>query len=187
MWAGPPDYSGTYDVEDSVAGFIPPAGRHYAQRSLGSEHRRNEMFIDFIGDKAVSACNTAVTSPLYSTKDGALTETHLKQKAANHFRRDRCFCPQCPNRREASLPILIPRYYRAHDAGALMIPLSSTGKFHWPDGGGTLTMKTVDLLIIFYMNGMRTITPAWIGPDQWRRVPCKICLGRCGQPHPDGK
>ena len=86
MWAGPPDYSGTYDVEDSVAGFIRTSGPVITLNGAWAQNiGENEMFIDFIGDKAGIRLQYGSDFTLYGTKDGALTETHLKQKAANHF------------------------------------------------------------------------------------------------------
>lgn len=53
MWAGPPDYSGTYDVDDFITGFIRTKG---ATISLNGAWAQNigvgETYIDFIGSKA---------------------------------------------------------------------------------------------------------------------------------------
>ena len=64
MWAGPPQYDGTYDVDDSVTGMVRTSGPvitingAWAQ-NIGEEDR----YIDFMGDKGASACSTARTSP----------------------------------------------------------------------------------------------------------------------------
>ena len=39
MWAGPPQYDGTYDVEDSITGMIRTEGGDYIKRSLGTKYR----------------------------------------------------------------------------------------------------------------------------------------------------
>ena len=73
MWAGPPKYDGVYDVDDSVAGIVRTEGPvitingAWAQ-NIGAE----EMFIDFIGDKAGIRLQYGGDFTLYTAENGAL-------------------------------------------------------------------------------------------------------------------
>jgi predicted dehydrogenase len=90
MWAGPPDTSGTYDVDDFVTAMIRTEGPTvtingaWAQNIGGSE-----MFVDFIGDKAgVRLDYFSGSFILYTAKDGALLETVYQFDAGSRFRRE---------------------------------------------------------------------------------------------------
>jgi predicted dehydrogenase len=53
MWAGPPDYNGTYDVDDSVTGMIRTEGPVITFNGAWAQNIGvGEMYIDFMGDKA---------------------------------------------------------------------------------------------------------------------------------------
>lgn len=74
MWAGPPDYSGVYDVDDSVTGMIRTSGPvisvHGAwAQNIGAE----EQYIDFIGTKAGIRLNYGQGFTVYTTENNALT------------------------------------------------------------------------------------------------------------------
>jgi len=82
MWAGPPDYNGTYDVDDFVTAIIKTKGPTITlngawAQNVGSE---DEMYIDFLGDKAGVRLQYNDPFTLYSQKDGALTETEFSYK-----------------------------------------------------------------------------------------------------------
>ncbi len=73
MWAGPPDYNGTYDVDDSVTALIRTEGPvitingAWAQ-NIGVEDR----YIDFMGDKGGIRLIYGGDFTLYTTENGAL-------------------------------------------------------------------------------------------------------------------
>ena len=73
MWAGPPDYNGTYDVDDSVTALIRTDGPvitvngAWAQ-NIGVEDR----YIDFMGDKGGIRLIYGGDFTLYTTENGAL-------------------------------------------------------------------------------------------------------------------
>lgn len=76
MWAGPPVKDGIYDVEDFVTGFIRTQGPTITLNGAWAQNiAQNEMFIDFIGDKAGIRLQYGGNFTIYSTKDGALLET----------------------------------------------------------------------------------------------------------------
>ena len=53
MWAGPPDYNGTYDVDDSITGMIRTDGPVITFNGAWAQNIGvGEMYIDFMGDKA---------------------------------------------------------------------------------------------------------------------------------------
>jgi len=53
MWAGPPDYNGTYDVEDYVTGIIRTAESTITMNGAWAQNiNENAMFIEFLGNKA---------------------------------------------------------------------------------------------------------------------------------------
>lgn len=89
MWAGPPNYEGTYDVDDFVTAMIRTAGPtitvngSWAQ-NIGVE----EMYIDFLGDKAGIRLQYGADFKLYSAQNGALLETTSKYNAVNMFQNE---------------------------------------------------------------------------------------------------
>ena len=86
MWAGPPDYNGTYDVEESVAGIVRTEGPVITVNGAWAQNiGENEMYIDFIGDKGGIRLQYGADFTLYSTKNGMLTTTTTAYPASNHF------------------------------------------------------------------------------------------------------
>ena len=71
MWAGPPDYSGTYDVDDSVTALIRTAGPVITLNGAWAQNiGQNEMYMDFT---------------VYTAEHGALVEYKPVFKMNNHF------------------------------------------------------------------------------------------------------
>ncbi len=86
MWAGPPDYNGTYDVEEGVAGIVRTEGPVITVNGAWAQNiGENEMYIDFIGDKGGIRLQYGADFTLYSTKNGMLTTTTTAYPASNHF------------------------------------------------------------------------------------------------------
>jgi predicted dehydrogenase len=86
MWAGPPDFGGTYDVEDFITGMIRTEGPSITingawAQNIGVE----EMYVDFLGDKAGVRLQYGGDFKLYSAKGGEITETSLKYSSVMHF------------------------------------------------------------------------------------------------------
>lgn len=76
MWAGPPDYSGTYDVEDLVSGYIRTEGPAISLNGAWAQNiGEGASFIEFLGDKAGIKLQYGGDFTVYSAKDGALLET----------------------------------------------------------------------------------------------------------------
>jgi predicted dehydrogenase len=75
MWAGPPDYSGTYDVEDFVTGLIRTTGPTISLNGAWAQNiGETAMFIEFLGDKAGIKLEYGGDFTVYSAKKGALYE-----------------------------------------------------------------------------------------------------------------
>ncbi|MGI5851552.1 MAG: Gfo/Idh/MocA family protein, partial [Caldicoprobacterales bacterium] len=75
MWAGPPQYDGTYDVEDSITGLIRTEGPVITVNGAWAQNiGENEMFIDFMGTKGGIRLMYGADFKLYTTKGGALFE-----------------------------------------------------------------------------------------------------------------
>lgn len=86
MWAGPPKYDGVYDVEDFITGMIRTEGPSITingawAQNIGVE----EMYVDFLGDKAGVRLQYGGDFKLYSTKDGAILEIAPKFVQEPHF------------------------------------------------------------------------------------------------------
>jgi predicted dehydrogenase len=86
MWAGPPNYSGTYDVDDFITGFIRTQGTSITingawAQNIGVE----EMYVDFLGDKAGVRLQYGEGFVLYSAKDGEIIETSSKYEIVPQF------------------------------------------------------------------------------------------------------
>lgn len=89
MWAGPPKYDGTYDVDDSVTAMIRTAGPvitvngAWAQ-NIGEEDR----YIDFMGDKAGIRLRYGADFTLYTTENGALVQYTPQFPTRDHFQNE---------------------------------------------------------------------------------------------------
>jgi predicted dehydrogenase len=75
MWAGPPDYSGTYDVEDFVTGLIRTAGPTISLNGAWAQNiGEGAMFVEFLGDKAGVKLEYGGDFKVYTAKNGMLYE-----------------------------------------------------------------------------------------------------------------
>jgi len=83
MWAGPPDYNGTYDVDDSITGMIRTEGPVINFNGAWAQNIGvNEMFIDFMGDKAGVRLQYGSKFTVYTDK---LEEYTPEYEMGNHF------------------------------------------------------------------------------------------------------
>lgn len=86
MWAGPPVLDGTYDVDDSVTALIRTAGPVITLNGAWAQNiGKDEMYIDFIGDKAGIRLQYGGNYTMYSTCDGALVESTPRYLTENHY------------------------------------------------------------------------------------------------------
>ena len=75
MWAGPPDYDGAYDVEDSVAGLIRTEGPVITLHGAWAQNIGvDEMYIDFMGTEGGVRLLYGAGFKQYTAKNGALLE-----------------------------------------------------------------------------------------------------------------
>ena len=86
MWAGPPDYSGTYDVEDLVTGLVRTQGPTINFNGAWAQNiGEPAMFIEFLGDKAGVKLKYGGDFTIYTAKNGVLYETSPRTKVADMF------------------------------------------------------------------------------------------------------
>jgi predicted dehydrogenase len=86
MWAGPPDYSGTYDVEEFVTGMIRTDGPTITLNGAWAQNIGEKgMFIEFLGDRAGVKLQYGGNFTLYGAKNGMLTETAMGFNNADMF------------------------------------------------------------------------------------------------------
>lgn len=86
MWAGPPDYSGTYDVEDFVTGFVRTAGPTLTFNGAWAQNVAEAgMFVEFLGEKAGVKLEYGGGFKLYGAEQGALYEKSPAFKQADPF------------------------------------------------------------------------------------------------------
>ncbi|TJY44541.1 Gfo/Idh/MocA family oxidoreductase [Cohnella pontilimi] len=89
MWAGPPNYEGTYDVDDFVTAMIRTEGPSITVNGAWAQNIFvNEMYIDFLGDKAGIRLQYGSDFKLYSAKNGALLETSPKFNSTDMFQNE---------------------------------------------------------------------------------------------------
>ncbi|ALS26865.1 Gfo/Idh/MocA family oxidoreductase [Paenibacillus cisolokensis] len=89
MWAGPPDYNGTYDVDDFVTAMIRTEGPSITLNGAWAQNiGESEMYIDFLGDKGGIRLQYGSDFKLYSAKNGVLLETKPKFKSVNMFQNE---------------------------------------------------------------------------------------------------
>ncbi len=75
MWAGPPKYDGTYDVDDSVTGLIRTEGPTITLHGAWAQNIGvPEQYIDFMGDKAGIRLMYGKDFTVYTAENGALVE-----------------------------------------------------------------------------------------------------------------
>ena len=86
MWAGPPDYNGTYDVEEFVTGLIRTAGPTINLNGAWAQNIFEEaMFIEFLGSKGGIKLNYYGGFTIYGTKNGMLTKTETEHAPNNMY------------------------------------------------------------------------------------------------------
>lgn len=76
MWAGPPDYAGTYDVEDFVTGLIRTDGPTLSLNGAWAQNiGESAMFVELLGDRAGIKMEYNGDHKLYTSRNGVLYET----------------------------------------------------------------------------------------------------------------
>ena len=86
MWAGPPKYDGTYDVDDSVTALIRTAGPVITVHGAWAQNiGENECYIDFMGDKGGIRLQYGANFTLYTSKNGALFNSTPTYPSRPHF------------------------------------------------------------------------------------------------------
>ena len=86
MWAGPPDYNGVYDVDDSVTGMIRTEGPVISFNGAWAQNIGvSETYIDFMGDKGGIRLQYGKDFTVYTSKNGALIQYTPDFKKNNHF------------------------------------------------------------------------------------------------------
>lgn len=86
MWAGPPDYQGTYDVEDFTTGFIRTLGPTITFNGAWAQNIAEEgMFVEFLGDKAGLTLQYGGGFKLYGAENGELYERSSAFKEVDPF------------------------------------------------------------------------------------------------------
>lgn len=86
MWAGPPNYQGVYDVDDSVTSLIRTEGPVITLNGAWAQNiGEGEMYIDFIGDKAGIRLQYGSDFKVYTSELGSLVEYKPVFKSDNHF------------------------------------------------------------------------------------------------------
>lgn len=86
MWAGPPNADGICDVEEGITGLIRSEEPVITFNGAWAQNiGENEMYIDFIGDKAGIRLTYGGDFVLYGTENGMLTKTEYSVKGAQMF------------------------------------------------------------------------------------------------------
>lgn len=89
MWAGPPDYDGVYDVDDSVTGLVRTSGPVITINGAWAQNIGvPEQYIDFMGDKAGIRLQYGSDFTVYTSENGALVEYKPVFKMENHFQNE---------------------------------------------------------------------------------------------------
>ena len=86
MWAGPPDYSGVYDVEDFVTGLVRTEGPTVSLNGAWAQNiGEPATFIEFLGDKGGIKLQYGGDFTVYSADNGVLYRTDSTFKKADMF------------------------------------------------------------------------------------------------------
>jgi len=86
MWAGPPNYDGVYDVDDSVTAMVRTQGPTITMNGAWAQNIGvGEMYIDFVGDKGGIRLNYGSDFTLYTSE---LEEIKPEIEARDHFQNE---------------------------------------------------------------------------------------------------
>jgi len=86
MWAGPPEYSGSYDVEDFVTGLIRTAGPTISLNGAWAQNiGESAMFVEFLGDKAGIKLKYGGDFTIYGAKDGMLYQNSPTMRTSDMY------------------------------------------------------------------------------------------------------
>lgn len=86
MWAGPPVMDGTYDVEDSVTALVRTEGPVFTVHGAWAQNiDKNEMIVDFMGDKGGIRLQYGGDFTLYTVEHGALVQYVPEGKSTPMF------------------------------------------------------------------------------------------------------
>ena len=87
MWAKETaDMNGTYDVDDSVTGLIRTSGPVISFNGAWAQNvGEDEMYIDFMGDKAGIRLSYCSNFRMWGVKNGMLTETKVETLETNMY------------------------------------------------------------------------------------------------------
>jgi predicted dehydrogenase len=86
MWAGPPDYDGTNDVEEFITGMVRTAGPTITLNGAWAQNiNESAMFIEFLGDKGGIKLEYGGSYTLWTSKDGILYEQKPTFKSEDMF------------------------------------------------------------------------------------------------------
>ncbi len=90
MWAeDTAEMNGTYDVDDSVTGIVRTTGPVITFNGAWAQNiGEDEMFIDFMGDKAGIRLKYCSDFRIWSVKNGMLTETQVSSKQTDMYRNE---------------------------------------------------------------------------------------------------
>lgn len=86
MWAGPPNYEGTYDVDDSVIALARTEGPVISVHGAWAQNiNQREAFIDFMGTKGGVRLDYGGAYTFYGTEDGKLIERRSEDPKTHMF------------------------------------------------------------------------------------------------------
>jgi predicted dehydrogenase len=89
MWAGPPVPGGVCDVDDMVTGFIRTSGASISFNGAWAQNiDRNEMFVDFMGDKGGIRLMYGRGFTFYTAQDGVLQTQTPDYHIPDMYRRE---------------------------------------------------------------------------------------------------
>lgn len=89
MWAGPPKLDGTYDVEDFITGMIRTEGPTITLNGAWAQNiGTDEMYVDFLGDKAGVRLQYLGNFKLYTAKGNTLLTVEPEYQTVNAFQNE---------------------------------------------------------------------------------------------------
>jgi predicted dehydrogenase len=86
MWAGPPDYRGTFDVEDFVTGLIRTTGPTISLNGAWAQNiNETQMYVEFLGDKAGIKLQYGGDFKIYTSRGDSLLEIQPAYRKVDPF------------------------------------------------------------------------------------------------------
>jgi predicted dehydrogenase len=120
MWAGPPNYDGVYDVDDSVTGIVRTEGPVITLHGAWAQNIfEDAMYIDFMGSKGGIRLRYGEDFTYYTAENNELVKVTPRFRQKTFSGRNRRLPSLHQNRRKTTFSYRYQYHHGENDAGHL--------------------------------------------------------------------